>query len=372
MSFAINPEQEMLRETLRSFLADRAPMTLVRETMETEPGFAVSLWQELAELGMLGIHIPEEYGGAGFTMEELGLVMEELGRALTPIPFLSTVVLGAGALMQAGSEDQKAKLLPQIAAGELKLAVAVTEADGDWGVTGTRCTATVQDDSVVVSGTKSFVIDGHTAEMLIVTARDNDALTSTYLVSGDAPGVTRHRLETMDMTRRLAEVSFDQVPVIARLGSAGTAADTVAALYDIAVAALAAEQVGGAQACLDAAVDYAKVRHQFGRPIGSFQAVKHKCADMLVQVESARSAAYHAIWAAAHDPEELLVAAPLAKSYCSDAYFNVAADNIQVHGGIGFTWEHDAHLFFKRAKSSQLLFGDSALWRSRLADRIGV
>ncbi len=364
----------MLRDTLRSFLADKAPMTLVREVMETEDGIAADLWSDLAELGMLGIHVPEQYGGAGFTFQELGLVMEELGRALTPVPFLSSVVLGTGAVLLAGSEEQKAELLPPLVAGELKLALAATESGGDWDVATTQCSAAISADSVVLSGTKSFVIDGHTAEILIVTARDDDGAVSMYMVPADAVGVERLRLETMDMTRRLAEVSFDKVtvPVSARLGAPGSAVDVLTMLYDIAAAALAAEQVGGAQSCLAASVDYAKVRHQFGRPIGSFQAVKHKCADMLVQVESAKSAAYNAIWAAAHDLEELSVAAPLAKSYCSDAYFNIAADNIQIHGGIGFTWEHDAHLYFKRAKSTQLLFGDPAYWRARLADRIGV
>jgi alkylation response protein AidB-like acyl-CoA dehydrogenase len=374
VSFAFNAEQEMLRDTLRSFLKDKAPITAVRTIMETDAGFDAELWADLAELGMLGVHIPEEYGGAGFTAQELGLVMEELGRALTPVPFLSSVVLGAGALLLAGSEEQKSKLLPSVAVGQTKLALAVTENDGAWTTEQTATIAKAAADTFVLSGAKSFVIDGHTADVLIVTALDDTGDVSMYLVESDRRGITRERLETLDMTRRLASVSFDEVevPTEARLGAPGAAGEVIERLYDLAVAALAAEQVGGAQACLEAAVEYAKVRHQFGRPIGSFQAVKHKCADMLVEVESAKSAAYHASWAAAHDPEELEVAAPLAKSYCSEAYFNVAADNIQVHGGIGFTWEHDAHLYFKRAKSTQLLFGDPASWRATLAERIGV
>ncbi|MCP4965162.1 MAG: acyl-CoA/acyl-ACP dehydrogenase [bacterium] len=374
VSFVFDSEQVMLRDTVRSFLADKAPMASVRTIMETDAGFDVGLWADLAELGMLGIHIPEQYGGAGFTAQELGLVMEELGRALTPLPFLSSVVLGAGVLLLAGSGEQKSELLPSVANGEARLALAATESDGAWTTEQTTTTAIATADTFVLSGTKSFVVDGHTADRLIVTAREDNGDISMFLVESDRDGVSSERLETLDMTRRLATVSFDDVvvPVGARVGSSGAAAETIERLYDLAVVALAAEQVGGAQACLEAAVEYAKVRHQFGRPIGSFQAVKHKCADMLVQVESAKSAAYHASWAAAHDPQELLVAAPLAKSCCSEAYFNVAADNIQVHGGIGFTWEHDAHLYFKRAKSTQLLFGEPAAWRATLADRIGV
>jgi alkylation response protein AidB-like acyl-CoA dehydrogenase len=186
--------------------------------------------------------------------------------------------------------------------------------------------------------------------------------------------VETRRLETLDMTRKQARVDLDDVrlPASARLGEQGSGAGALERLYDHASAMMAFEQVGGAQQCLDMSVEYAKVRHQFGRPIGSFQAIKHKCADMLVQVESAKSAAYYAGWAATADPDELEIVAPLAKAYCSDAYFFCASESIQIHGGIGFTWDHDAHLYFKRAKTSQLMFGDSAHWRSILADRIGL
>jgi alkylation response protein AidB-like acyl-CoA dehydrogenase len=374
VNFAFTDEQEMLRDTVRSYLADKAPMTEVREMMETDIGFAPTLWADFAGLGMLGVHIPEEYGGAGFTFQELGIVMEEMGRALTPLPFLSTIVLGAGALLVAGSEEQKKEFLPRIAAGDLRVALAVMEADGNWDLAGTLCTATQSNGTIVLSGLKSYVIDGHTADLLVVAARDDGGAVSLFLVPANSSGVERTRLETMDMTRKLAEVRLDDVavPADSRLGDPGSADGTMTRLYDLAVVALAFEQIGGAQACLEASVEYAKTRHQFGRPIGSFQAIKHKCADMLVHVESAKSAAYYAGWAAASDPAELRVAAPLAKSYCSDAYFSIAAENIQVHGGIGFTWEHDAHLYFKRAKSTQLLFGDSARWRAILADRLGL
>lgn len=372
MSFVFSPEQEMLRDTVRRFIADKMPMSRVRHVMEIDTGIDLDAWSELADLGMLGVHIPEEFGGAGFTFRELGLVMEELGRALSPVPYLSSVVLGAGALLLAGTENQKREMLPAIAAGELRLALAVTESDGDWDISNTHTTVRGK-GTKVISGSKAYVIDGHTADVLVVSARQEDDRIVMCLVPADAAGVASKRVETLDMTRRLAEVTFDEVEVSAEalLGDNDTAA-CLAKLLDIAAAALAAEQVGGAQACLEASVEYAKVRYQFGRPIGSFQAIKHKCADMLVQVESAKSAAYHAASVAADDPTEFLIAAPLAKSVCSDAYFSVAADNIQVHGGIGFTWEHDAHLYFKRAKSTQLLFGTPLMWRKVLAERIGV
>lgn len=374
MNFEFTAEQEMVRDTVRAYLADKAPMTRVREVMETNAGFDAALWSGLADLGMLGVHIPEDYGGAGFGFREVGILMEEMGRALTPLPFLSSAVLGAGALLLVGSEEQKAVYLPRIASGELRVALAATEQGSDWGLDRIDCAATAANGAVILSGTKSYVIDGHSAGLLIVAARQEDGAVSMYLVAMDSAGVERSRVETMDMTRRLAEVQLNdvRVPVGSRLGAAGSAGETLQRLHDLAVVALAYEQVGGAQACLEASVEYAKVRHQFGRPIGSFQAIKHKCADMLVQVESAKSAAYHAGWAADSDPEELRIAAPLAKAFCSDAYFSVAAENIQVHGGVGFTWDHDAHLYFKRAKSAQLLFGDSTHWRATLADRLGL
>jgi alkylation response protein AidB-like acyl-CoA dehydrogenase len=342
--------------------------------MESESGHDDAIWTEMAQLGWLSMHIPEEYGGAGFSFLELGVVLEEMGRAVTPGPFFSTAVLGAGALLLGGTEAQKKELLPGIASGETIATLAIVEASGRWDADGVQLAAKQDGETVTLSGTKSFVLDGHVADLLIVAARDGSGLVDLYAVDAGLPGIERRRLETMDMTRKQAEIVFDDVriPADARLGEAGTGAATLTKLYDYAAAALAFEQVGGAQQCLDMSVEYAKVRIQFGRPIGSFQAIKHKCADMLVQVESAKSAAYYAGWAASEDNDELRIVAPLAKSYCSDAYFSCASENIQVHGGIGFTWEHNAHLYFKRAKTDQLLFGDSSYWRSILADRLDL
>ncbi|HSF87723.1 MAG TPA: acyl-CoA dehydrogenase family protein [Acidimicrobiia bacterium] len=372
MNFAFTPEQEMLRDSVRSFLGDKAPSTRVRDLMETETGYDPELWAEMASMGLPAMHIPEAYGGAGFNSFELGIVLEETGRALTPSPLFGSVVLAANLLLIAGSEEQKAAHLPGIAAGDTTATVAIAEQSGEWDVAGITATAVPDGDEVVLNGVKSFVVDGHTAHTVFVAAKDPGGMLGFYAVDGHASGVVRRRLETMDMTRKQAEISLSDVRVAATSRLAAGDGATLSRLYDRAVTGLAFEQVGGAQMCMEMSVAYAKDRMQFGRPIGSFQAIKHKCADMLVVIESAKSAAYHAGWAADNDAEEFRVAAPLAKAYCSDAYFNVAGDTIQVHGGIGFTWEHDAHLYFKRAKSSQLMFGDSAEWRAVLAERLSI
>ena len=379
MNFAFSEEQEMLRETARRFLDDKAPSEVVRRLMETEEGFDDGLWQEIAAQGWQAMAIPEEYGGAGFSFLEMAILMEEMGRSLFPAPFLSSVVLGADLIATAGTEEQRKELLPGVAAGESRVAVAHMEENGRWGADGITMVARAEGGDLVLDGTKLFVVDGHTADTLIVAARtDPDSSgadgISVVVVDGSAEGVERSRLETMDMTRKQARVSFDgvRVPRSAVLGEAGSGWAALDETLTRAGVALAFEQVGGAQQCLDMSVDYAKVRVQFGRPIGSFQAVKHKCADMLVQVESAKSAAYYAGWAAGSGDDELPIVAPLAKSYCSEAYFFCASENIQVHGGIGFTWEHDAHLYFKRAKSDELMFGSPAYHRTILADRLGI
>jgi alkylation response protein AidB-like acyl-CoA dehydrogenase len=263
--------------------------------------------------------------------------------------------------------------------GQLRVAVAHLEPSGSWAPDGVTMMARRDGDDIVLDGTKSFVLDGHTADTLIVVVRTDEGSSGAdgiglVLVDGDTDGLSRRRLETMDMTRKQAEVIFDGVRVsaAAMLGEPGTGWAALGETLERAAVALAFEQVGGAQKCLDMAVEYAKVRVQFGRAIGSFQAIKHKCADMLVEVEAAKSAAYYAGWAVATDDDERHIVAPLAKSYCSEAFFHCAAENIQIHGGIGFTWEHDAHLYFKRAKTDELLFGTPAQHRAVLAERLGI
>jgi len=379
MNFGFSEEQEMLRATARRFLDDKAGFDVVRRLMETAEGFDVGLWQETAAQGWQAMAIPEEYGGAGFTFMEQAILMEEMGRKLFPTAFLSSIVLGADLVLTAGTEEQKQTILPAVASGALRLAVAHLESGGRWDAAGIEMTATSKADGFVLEGAKYFVIDGHTADTLIVVARtdpsssDSEGI-SLFLLPADTDGIESRRVETMDQTRKQAEITFTavRVPATAVLGDPGSGWSRLQETLQRAVVALAFEQVGGAQQCLDMSVEYAKARIQFGRPIGSFQAIKHKCADMLVAIESARSAAYYAGWAAAVGDDDLAIAAPLAKSYCSEAYSQAAGDNIQIHGGIGFTWEHDAHLFFKRAKTDELLFGAPADHRAVLAGALGL
>jgi alkylation response protein AidB-like acyl-CoA dehydrogenase len=376
MNFAFSEEQEQLREAVRKFMEAKSPSSEVRRLMETTEGYDEAVWKQMAqELGLQSLHLPEAHGGQGFTFVELGIVLEEMGRVLLCAPYFSTVVLAADAIMNAATDAQQGELLPGIASGETIAVLAFTEPNGRWDASGITMEATGKGDSYQLSGTKMFVIDGHTANTIITVARlagtsGEDGI-SFFAVDGDASGLTRTPLATMDQTRKQARLDFSDVAA-RPLGEPGAGWAALSKTLDQAAVGLSNEMVGGAQKVLEMAVDYAKVRVQFGRPIGSFQAIKHKCADMLLEVESAKSAAYYAAWAAAEDNEELPVVASLAKAYCSDAYFHAAAENIQIHGGIGFTWEHDAHLYFKRAKSSEILLGDATYHRELLAQRIGI
>jgi alkylation response protein AidB-like acyl-CoA dehydrogenase len=371
MNFAFTEEQEELRKTVRAFLDAKSSEAAVREQMETVNGFDPAVWSQMgSQMGLMGIHIPEEFGGMGFSYIELGVVLEEMGRSLLCAPYFSTVVLAANTLMQSGDEAAKKKYLPAIASGETTATLASVEPSGKWDEAGITMQAKGSGSSFTLTGTKMFVLDGHTASMIVVSARTGKGV-SLFAVEGNAKGLTRTALPTMDQTRKQAKLEFADVPATL-IGTEGKGWDVLSRVNDLVVVALAAEQVGGAQKVLDMAVEYAKVRVQFGRPIGSFQAIKHKCADMLLEVESAKSAAYYGMWCAAEMNDELPSVASLSKAYCSEAYFHAAAENIQIHGGIGFTWEHPAHLYFKRAKSSELLFGDPTYHRELLAQRIGI
>ncbi|HUW03262.1 MAG TPA: acyl-CoA dehydrogenase family protein [Acidimicrobiales bacterium] len=371
MNFAFSEEQEELRNIVRQFLENKSAEPAVREQMETEQGYDDAVWSQMAEqMGLQSLIIPEEYGGSGYSYIELTVVLEEMGRALLCAPYFSTVVLAGNAILQSGDDAAKAAYLPGIASGETIATLAFTEENGKWDESGIAATATAGGDGHTITGTKMFVIDGHVANLLIVAAK-TDAGTSLFAVEGDASGLTRTPLSTMDQTRKQAKLTFENTPA-KLIGTDGGGWDVLSTVLDLAAVGLAAEQVGGAQMCLDMAVQYAKDRVQFGRPIGSFQAIKHKCADMLLEVESAKSAAYYAAWCASEMNDELPSVASLAKAYCSEAYFHASAENIQIHGGIGFTWEHPAHLYFKRAKSSELLFGDPTYHRELLAQRIGI
>jgi alkylation response protein AidB-like acyl-CoA dehydrogenase len=367
---AFTAEQEELRRSVRRFLDDTSPMGEVRRLMDTEEGCDPAVWRRMADLGLQGIHVPEALGGAGLGQVELSVVLEELGRTLACPPYFSTVGLAVNALLTSGDEAAQRDLLPRLAAGEATATLAVLEPAGTWDLDALGTRARRDGAGWVVDGVKAFVVDGHTADVVLVAARAPGGL-SVFAVEGGAPGLERLPVPQLDQTRKLARLELSSTP--ARLvGEEGSAGGWLPRALDLAAVALASEQVGGAQRCLELSVDYAKSRHQFGRPIGSFQAIKHRCADMLLRVESARAAAYYAAWAAAEDAEELPAVASLARAYCSEAYSWVAGETIQVHGGIGFTWEHDAHLYFKRAKASELLLGDPAHHRELLLRRIGI
>jgi alkylation response protein AidB-like acyl-CoA dehydrogenase len=368
--FSFTEEHEELRATVRAFLQERSDENAVREHMSSERGYAPDLWAQMAEqLGLAGLIIPEEHGGAGFSYVELLIVMEEMGRALLCSPYLGTAVFAANALLECADPATQKEVLAGIASGEKIVSVAYAEPNGRFDLAGVEMRARSKGSGHELDGTKSWVLDGAAADTLLVVAKTDEGL-GLFRVEGVAEGVTRTLVPSLDLTRKLAHLEFAAAP--AQLVSAGDQEAALARVLARTLAALAAEQVGGAQMCLEMATEYAKTRLQFGRPIGSYQAIKHKCADMLVAVEFARSAATAACFGAAEDAADLLESAALAKSYCSEAYFHAAADNIQIHGGMGFTWEHPAHLYFKRAKASDLLFGDAAHHREVLADLIGL
>lgn len=370
MDFTFTDEHDELRATVRAFVAEQSDEAAVREHMASERGYAPAVWTQMVEqIGLAGLIIPEEHGGAGMSYVELLVVMEEMGRALLCSPFLSTGVFAPNALLQCADEATQKELLGAIALGEATVTVAHAEANGRWDAAGITMSAQATGDGFALSGTKNLVLDGHTADTILVFARSDDGL-SLFRVAADAAGLARTRLPELDLTRKLARLEFANTP--AQKVSRGDQTAAFEKVLGLVSAALAAEQVGGAQTCLDMAVDYAKTRLQFGRPIGSYQGIKHKCAEMLVEVEFAKSAAYNACFAAAEDDPAFLESASLAKSYCSEAYFHAAADNIQIHGGMGFTWEHPAHLYFKRAKASELLFGDAAHHREVVARSVGI
>ena len=371
MIFAFSAEQDELRKSVRKFLEDKSPETEVRRLMESVDGYDPAVWTQLCEqLGLAGLAIPEKYGGSGFGYVELIVVFEEMGRALLCAPYFSSVALAANLLMAVDDESAKVDYLPSLASGEKIGTVALAETAGRWDEAGVTTTAAQSASGWLLNGEKSFVTDGHVADVVFVAARTNAGV-SIFAVDKGATGFVASALSTLDQTRKQAKLTFAQTP--ARLiGQEGTGWPALSKMLDLAAVALAAEQVGGAQQILDVTVQYAKDREQFGQPIGSFQVIKHKCADMLLEVESARSAAHYAGWVAADDGDDLPIAASLAKSYCSEAYFHAAAESIQIHGGIGFTWEHPVHLYFKRAKSSELLFGDVSYHRELLAQRVGI
>lgn len=367
MDFDLSKPQKLLKDSAREFLARECKPGRVRALAETETAHDDGLWRAIAEQGWTGLAVPEEHGGLGLGLVELAVVAEEAGRACLPGAFLST--LTAAALVErAGSAEQRAKYLEPIAAGELKATVALLEEGANWDAGGVKLEATRGGRGFSVTGKKLFVPDAGVADLLICVARDGDGL-ALLPVGRGAGGLDVKPMPSMDATRKLYEVAFDGVNVTESdaLGADGDTRGALRGALEVATAALCAEMVGGMQWVLDQTVEYAKTRQQFGRPIGSFQAVQHQCADMLLMTESARSAAYYAAWALTEGDASAGGAVSMAKAYCSDAFREVANRGVQVHGGIGFTWEHDLQLYYRRSKSSETLFGDATFHRERIA-----
>lgn len=370
MQFTFTEEQSEFRTVLRRFFDDLSPATEVRRLMETDAGFDDACWRRISqELGLTGIHIPEAYGGQGFGFVELAITFEEMGRRLVCAPYFSSIGLAANAILNGATENQKRALLPGIASGDVRAALAFTEDSGGWNSGGIEMTATEEDDGYLLSGAKSFVVDGATAELLIVAARrpgsQGDGGLSLFTVEAESQGLTRTALQVMDPTRKQARLAFENVKG-QLLGTEGAAAEPLRRTVLQAAVCLTNEMAGGAEALREAALDYAMLRVQFGRQIASFQTMKHKQADMLLDVELAKSAAYQAAQAAAADSPDFPATAHLAKAAMSDAYMQTAIHAIQIHGGIGFTWDNDTHLWFKRAKSSEVMLGSAAWHREQM------
>jgi len=362
MDFGLNEDQETLAKYARDFLTNECPMSFVRKMMDDDTAHDPAFYSHMAELGWMGIAIPEEFGGGGMTYVDLGVLLEEMGRAIVPGPFFASACLAAPLVLEAGSDEQKRSIAGGIASGERIATVAYTEGSGRLDEDGIQMSAT---EDGTLNGSKQFVLDAHVADTLLVAARTPGGV-SLFVVDATAAGVAVTQQQTMDTTRRWCEVVFDGVKG-EPLGQPGQGWAPLERSLQKSIGMLSAECVGGAQKVLDMSVDYARERIQFGRPIGSFQAVKHKCAEMLVDVELARSAMYYAAWAASDEPNELALAASIAKAHCGEAFTRVASGGIHVHGGIGFTWEHDLHLYFKRAKVNEVFLGDPTYHRELVA-----
>ena len=371
MDFAFSEEQEMLRRSAREFLAKECSPKTVRRLMESADGFDAALWKKMADLGWTALGIPEQYGGVG-TFLDLVVVLEEAGRALLPGPFFSTMGLAVPVLLEAGTEAQKKEALGAIASGDAKATLAMTEPSGRWDASSVALQAKQTGGGWRLDGVKLFVPDAHIADYVAVAARsrgEGEEGITLFLVKGRPKGMTIKPLETLDMTRRWSEVRFDgvQLDADAVMGAPDKAWPGLKRAMEWAAAGLCAEMVGGVQKVLETSTEYAKTRQQFGKPIGIYQAVSHKLADMLVLSESGKSATYYAAWAVDADAPDRSLASSMAKAYVSDAYRKVAGDGIQVHGGIGFTWEHDMHLYHRRALAGEANFGNAPIHRETVA-----
>ena len=372
MFFGLTTEQQDYQHALRDFFARTSTSQDVRRLLSDDRGHDDDAWRRMAgDLGIQGLAIPEQYGGAGASFVELAIAIEEAGYALGGGPLFATSVLASTCLQESGDAAAMAEYLPGIASGQTIATLAVTDGHGTRDArAGHGVQARPGDGGYVLAGVASYVLDAQLSDVILVLARAGDGPT-LFAVDSAAAGLTQSRLPLLDQTRRMSRLEFSAVH--GRLvGAPGAAEPVVTRTLLAAAVALGAEQVGGSRRCLDMAVEYAKIRVQFGRPIGGFQAVKHMCADMYTLIETARSAVLYAAWCVANDTSDLAAFAHLTKAYCSEAYYKVAADNIQLHGGIGFMWEHDCHLYFKRAAASLQYLGSPQFHRELLAQAISL
>ena len=377
MDLGFSEEQEMLRKTARDFLQTECPTTLVKEMADDEKGYTPELWAKMAELGWMGLALPEEYDGMGMSFLDLSVLLEEMGRACLPGPFFSTVVLGGFTIIEAGNEEQKKDLLPKIATGEVILAMALTEPSASYDPASVTVQAVADKDDYVINGTKLFVENAHIADYIVCVTRTKDGSSpedgiTLFLVDGKSPGISTTVLKTIAGDKQ-CEVIFDNVRVPKKnmLGDLDKGWPVVAKMLEMAAVAKCAEMVGGAQAALDMSVAYAKERIQFGRPIGSFQAIQHHCANMVTDVDGSRFITYQAAWKVSEGlPATMEVS--MAKAWVSEAYRRVTQLGHQIHGGIGFCMDHDMPLYFKEAKAAESTFGNADWHREIVAQQLGL
>ena len=370
MDFSFTPDQSLLRSSARAFLDEHCKPATVRLLWDDPRGESEARWKEMAQLGWLGLGLPEEHGGSGLGMVETALLLEELGRAAYPGPYWPTMLVGH-AIAEAGSDAQQKRWLGAIGGGGVRAALALLDADLDWSPSAVATRAEKTATGWQLSGTKRYVAWSHVADVLLVPARTPEGL-SLFLVDPSASGLTSSPVQSMDPGLRLAHLTLDRVPVRAdeALGAPGSAGPLLSQLLRRAGVGAAAEMLGAARRCLDMAVGYAKVREQFGQPIGSFQAIRHKCSEMLLETENSHAAVYYAEWALDAGADDAGTAASIAKSYVGDASRKVCGEAIQVHGGIGFTWEYDLHMYFKRAKGLEAQYGDADYHRELIVSAV--
>ena len=368
MDFELNETQKLFKDSARELFAQECPPAVVREMIESGQSYSEEIWQKLVEQGWTGLMFDEQDGGMGLGMVEMAVAFEEMGRALVPGAFLSTVALAGSLIKGACSPAYRAKRLGDIAGGKAKATVALLEESASFDTDAVRLAATAVEGGIKLTGKKLFVPDASVSDYIVTAARLGADIVLCF-VDRDATGVTIKAMPSIDATRQLYEVEFNDVLVVAEdaMGNSPKARDALEHALDVATLAVSAEMVGGMQWIMDTSVEYAKTRKQFGKPIGQFQAIQHHCANMLLMTESARSAVYYAAWLMGNNPEQAPVAVSMAKAYASDSYREVGNLGIQVHGGIGFTWDEPIHFYYRRAKASELMFGDSTYHRERIA-----